>query len=190
MSQLVIGELGEIFKIDNLEYYFYLFTISIKKCVDVYIQRMNIEPSEIYLLDKTGKTIFFSNTNDINSTENRFFIFNKVFNKDFLLKIFEENIDKLITNIKVNFPSSFSSFTDTLKIWTNDHYAKVFDKYGLNFNEMKGIEEFLFEAFNKSKNIFKSIKIQNSIGEKIKENYSYQYNSLECIYKNISNLYE
>jgi len=95
-------------------------------------------------LDKSGKTIFFSNNNEINSSENRFFIFNKVFNKDLLLKIFEENVDKLISNVKVTYPSSSSSFTETLRIWTNDQYARGFERLGLSFPEMKVIEEFLF----------------------------------------------
>jgi len=141
-------------------------------------------------LDKSGKTIFFSNNNEINSSENRFFIFNKVFNKDLLLKLFEENVDKLISNVKVTYPSSSSSFTETSRIWTNDQYARGFERLGLSFPEMKVIEEFLFDANSKSKNIFKSIKVQNSISKKIKENFEYQYNSLECIYKNISQLYE
>lgn len=162
--------------------------ISLKRYIESYVQRMDINFNEISLLDYAGKSIFFTN-DECNSNENKIFIFNKVYsnNRDSIIKIFEENLDKLINN-KLITPNP--PFNDTFKIFFNESYSKSLDKMGLSLNDIKLTDEIIFELYTKSRNLQRNIKIQNSICEKIKDNNQYQYKALECTYKNISNLYE
>ena len=132
--------------------------------------------------------------NEINY-DSKFFIFNKTFYKEQLIRIFEENLEK--------FTNTYSSSTSIQNLSTNlyienytiqntlfEQNSKIFEKYGFSMNELKKINDTLLESFESSKLVYKTLKTNNKICEKIRENYNYQYNSLECIYKNISILYE
>ncbi len=160
---------------------------------------MSLEQNDIYLLDKNGRTIYFNSIHEVNY-ESKFFIFNKTFYKDRLVKIFEENVEKingtLSSNNNLNYLSNFnvnSEFNSNLfdfNSYNNQTITKLFDKHLLSANDLKKMGDNLTEAFDTAKNHFKAVKINIKVCEKIRDNYSYQYNSLECIYKNISVLYE
>jgi hypothetical protein len=154
---------------------------------------MSLEHNDIYLLDKSGRTIYFNSMHEVNY-DSKIFIFNKTFYKDRLVKIFEENVDKISHNLlNSNFlPSSFneiSTVIESLNFFFSSN-LNMFEKNGLNLNDFKKLYESLLENFESSKIIFKSVKINMKICDKIRDNYNFQYNSLESIYKNISVLYE
>jgi hypothetical protein len=132
--------------------------------------------------------------NEINY-DSKFFIFNKTFYKEQLIRIFEENLEK--------FTNTYSSNTSIQSLPTNliienfnihntvfEQNSKILERYGFSINDFKKINDSLIESFKSSKLVYKTLKTNNKICEKIRENYNYQYNSLECIYKNISILYE
>jgi hypothetical protein len=163
---------------------------------------MSLEQNDIYLLDKSGRTIYFNALHEVNY-DSKFFIFNKTFYKDRLIKIFEENVEKInntyLSNTNSNFlPTSISNVTidisslcENLNNCSSANLVKsYFEKNSISSSELNKLSENLLECFETSKNIFKTLKINVKICEKIRDNYNYQYNSLECIYKNISVLYE
>lgn len=135
--------------------------------------------------------------NDINY-DSKFYIFNKTFYKEQLIKIFEENIDKITTTYMANtntsyFPSAYSTFTYEPINFNNPVYEqnqKVFEKYGISLVDLKKINESFSDNYDMVKLLFRNLKINHKVCEKIKENYNNQYGSLECVYRNISVLYE
>jgi hypothetical protein len=156
---------------------------------------LNIEHSDIYIVDKNGRTIYLNAMNDI-TYESKFYVFNKTFYKEQLVKIFEENCEKCAHNYNnqnSNIPSamtsiSFDSFSVNNPIFEQNN--KLLEKFGLHHTDFRKINEFLADTFDNVKIIFKNLKTNSKISEKIIDNYKFQYNSLECIYKNISMLYE
>lgn len=144
---------------------------------------MNIDSNEICLFDKNGKSI---NLYDVNSQESKYFIFNKVFYKEQLIKIFDENVSKYVTNF--NNSQQINLEVTPMKIMMNE--MPMLEKYNINENDLKVCDDMLINYFDSCKGSCKAIKQNTKICEKMKENYSFQFNSLECLYKNISNLYE
>jgi hypothetical protein len=146
-------------------------------------------------LDKNGKTVYFNSLNEINY-ESKFFIFNKTFYKEQLVKIFEENVDKInntyLSSSNTNaIPSYILQGIEPLTSNFHSLDSKIFnEKTGMTTQEVKKVHDTLFETFDLVKSSFKNLKMYSKICDKIKENYSYQYTSLECVYKNISILYE
>ncbi len=124
----------------------------------------------------------------MSSTEKRFFLFNKNFSKETIVGMYNEAIEKLISTAKINLPSSFFNY-DKLNIGNNEVYTKSLEMKGLSISELKQTEELYIKAFAKCKSLFRSIKANCYVCDKIKENYSSQYNSLESLYDNISAIY-
>lgn len=168
--------------------------------MDLYNKRMSLEQNDIYLLDKNGRTIYFNAMHEVNY-DSKIFIFNKTFYKERLIKIFEENIEKIsapyLSSSNLNFlPASITNHNSILEFHQNmfennslTNYSKL-DKACFSFLELKKLSENLLENFENAKSIFKSVKVNVKICDKVRDNYNYQYNSLESIYKNISVLYE
>jgi hypothetical protein len=136
--------------------------------------------------------------NEVNY-DSKFFIFNKTFCKDHLVKIFEENVEKIqtthLSNSNANYMPSMINLINFDSLFTTSFYegmkdSKFEEKSGLTSEGLKALSENFVETFDTVKILFKSLKINMRICEKIRDNYNYQYNSLECIYKNISLLYE
>jgi hypothetical protein len=157
---------------------------------------MGLEPNDIYLLDIRGKTIYLNDMSEV-SPELKYFIFNKTFQKEQLMKIIEENIDKTISGVGIstNFiqpsnsnPPSLPDFNFTYPIIEQN--AKMIEKCGITPNDIKVTYEQISLAYESAKTICKTVKTNLKLCDKIKDNFGYQYNSLECIYKNISFLYE
>lgn len=156
---------------------------------------MNLDSNDIYLIDKNGKTIYTNTLSEINY-DSKFFIFNRIFYKDKLLKIYEESIEKL----NINFSSiSASNYLPATLINLMDSYdyitlfemnSGIFEKNGITLIEIKNIFEFFRECNDSVKKYYLDYKLGNKICDKTRDNYNFQYNSLECIYKNISILYE
>jgi len=55
---------------------------------------MNLDPNDVYIIDKNGKTIYTNSLSEINY-DSKFFIFNRIFYKEKLVKIYEESIEKI-----------------------------------------------------------------------------------------------
>ena len=154
---------------------------------------MNLDYSEIYILDKKGKTININT--ELATSETKFFIFNKIFYKDKLLKIFEDNIEKLLNYINFSnyVPTSLTNLNLSNLInysFLNETNTEQFDRLGTPLSEIKKVYELLVDNIDQGKEKYKNLKIQIKLCDKTKENYNLQFNSLESIYTNISGLYE
>lgn len=157
---------------------------------------MSLEPNDIYIIDKYGKTVYPNSLAEING-DTKFFIFNRVFYKEKLIKIFDESIEKIIynyNNVKINncLPSNLVLFNETYDYFGTlfELNANIFEKYGIQISEIKFIFDFFLECNETLKKCYLNYRIENKKCEKTKDNYNFQYNSLECVYKNISILYE
>jgi len=157
---------------------------------------MNLEQNDIYIIDKNGKTIYPNALSEI-TYESKFFIFNRMFYKDRLIKIYEESVEKINSSILLNNPSNylpnnFVPFNESYDYYGTlfDLNSAIFEKNGIQINELKYIFDFMVDSNEELKKFILNYKIDNKICEKTRDNYNFQYNSLECIYKNISILYE
>jgi len=165
---------------------------------------MSLDSNDIYIIDKNGKTIYPNSLFEINY-DSKFFIFNRIFYKDKLIKIYEESIEKINTtysSINANniLPSVFNNVFNYNNSSNNESYeyfstlfemnSNIFEKNGISLNEIKNIFDFFQECNDTFKKCYLDYKIENKICDKTRDNYNFQYNSLECIYKNISILYE
>ena len=157
---------------------------------------MSLEQNDIYIIDKNGKTIYPNALADI-SYESKFFIFNRLFYKDRLIKIYEESVEKLNSSILINnpnnyLPTNFIPFNESYDYYGTlfELNSSIFEKNRIQLNELKYIFDFIMDSNEELKKYIVNYKIDNKICEKTRDNYNFQYNSLECIYKNISILYE
>jgi hypothetical protein len=129
---------------------------------------------------------------DINY-DSRFFIFNKIIYKEPLIKIFDENIEKIATSFlsTASISNLFANYViEPININNAIYDNKFFEKYGFSTSELRKLNETLLDSFESAKNAYKTYKLNLKLCEKIRDNYSSQYNSLDCIYKNVSSLYE
>ncbi len=165
---------------------------------------MNLDPNDVYIIDKNGKTIYTNSLSEINY-DSKFFIFNRIFYKEKLVKIYEESIEKInmaysSINASNIFPPTFNNIINQNNNANNESYeyfstlfemnSNIFEKNGISLSEIKSIFDFFAESIDTFKKCFLDFKIENKICDKTRDNYNFQYNSLECIYKNISILYE
>jgi hypothetical protein len=156
---LIISEIGLELNVDNIEEdYKKLFSekITNKDCI---------------LYNNTGDIL--SNLNEIFTTKQenqKFFLFNKKYDKELILKILDEYIQKLISNYdsqlildKQNLPDIYSN--EKLLI---ENSSKL--KY-IEANDIKITFEKMLEYFGNYKNIYTSFKVNSHICEEIKNNY-------------------
>ena len=156
---LIISEIGLELNVDNIEEdYKKLFSekITNKDCI---------------LYNNTGDIL--SNLNEIFTTQQetqKFFLFNKKYDKELILKILDEYIQKLISNYdsqlildKQNLPDIYSN--EKLLI---ENSSKL--KY-IEANDIKITFEKMLEYFENYKNIYTSFKVNSHICEEIKNNY-------------------
>lgn len=157
---------------------------------------MSLEPNDIYIIDKNGKTIYPNSLGEVNY-DSKFFIFNRIFYKEKLIKIYEESLDKINYTYNSMNPNNYLPTNLILSNESYDYFGTLFEmnsttfeKNGLQLNEVKYILDYFSECNETVKKYYLRYKIDNKICEKTRDNYNFQYNSLECIYKNISILYE
>jgi len=156
---------------------------------------MNLDPNDIYIIDKNGKTIYTNTLPEINY-DSKFFIFNRIFYKDKLIKIYEESIEKINTtfsSISANnyLPATLINLLDSYDYFTLfETNSAMIEINGISVSELKNIFDFFRECNDSVKKYYLDYKLENKICDKTRDNYNFQYNSLECIYKNISILYE
>jgi len=157
---------------------------------------MSLDANDIYIIDKNGKTIYPNSLSEINY-DSKFFIFNRIFYKDKLVKIYEESIEKI--NMTYNsmssnnyLPPGLSNLIESYEYYSTlfELNSSLFEKNGISLSEIKNIFEFFQECNDTLKKSYLEYKIENKVCDKTRDNYNFQYNSLECIYKNISILYE
>ena len=173
---LIISEIGLELNIDSIEDdYKKIFSDKIKK-----------EESILYNIE--GNNI--SNINDIftEKKENqKFFLYNKKYDKELILKLLDEYIQKLISNYdsqlildKQNLPDIYSN--ENLLI---ENSSKL--KY-IEANDIKITFEKMLVYFENYKNIYTSFKVNSHICEEIKNNYKNINTGINILIDNINKI--
>ena len=173
---LIISEIGLELNIDSIEDdYKKIFSDKIKK-----------EESILYNIE--GNNI--PNINDIftEKKENqKFFLYNKKYDKELILKLLDEYIQKLISNYdsqlildKQNLPDIYSN--ENLLI---ENSSKL--KY-IEANDIKITFEKMLEYFENYKNIYTSFKVNSHICEEIKNNYKNINTGINILIDNINKI--
>ena len=173
---LIISEIGLELNIDSIEDdYKKIFSDKIKK-----------EESILYNIE--GNNV--SNINDIftEKKENqKFFLYNKKYDKELILKLLDEYIQKLISNYdsqlildKQNLPDIYSN--ENLLI---ENSSKL--KY-IEANDIKITFEKMLEYFENYKNIYTSFKVNSHICEEIKNNYKNINTGINILIDNINKI--
>ena len=173
---LIISEIGLELNIDSIEDdYKKIFSDKIKK-----------EESILYNIE--GNNI--SNINDIftEKKENqKFFLYNKKYDKELILKLLDEYIQKLISNYdsqlildKQNLPDIYSNENLLLENSSKLKYIEA--------NDIKITFEKMLVYFENYKNIYTSFKVNSHICEEIKNNYKNINTGINILIDNINKI--
>ena len=150
-----------------------------------------IKNKESFMYNNDGELItdienLFSNNNE-NSTnkDEKYFIFNKKYAKEPLLKMLDESIKKIISNYDSQINLDMKNVPD---VYT--HYNLLIEKSSLlkyiQVNDIKSTYEKMLEFFENYKVIFTTFKLNSHICEIIKNNYKNQNYSINALINNIN----
>ena len=173
---LIISEIGLELDINNLEEEYKI------------IFSEKIDNKESFLYNNNGDIL--NNFNEIYTTNKEykiFFLFNRKIDKEFIFKILDEYIKKLISNYdsqlildKQNLPDIYSNEKLLL-----DNSSKL--KY-IEANDIKMTFEKMLEYFENYKNIYTTFTVNSHICEEIKKNYKNINLSINILIDNINKI--
>ena len=171
---LIISEIGLELNIDNIE----------EEYKKIFSEKVQNKESIIY----NNKGDIITNINHIFFAKNeKFFLFNKKYDKELILKMLDDSIKKLISNYdsqlildKQNLPDIYSN--ENLLI-ENSSKLKFIEA-----NDIKITFEKMLEYFENYKNIYTSFKVNSHICEEIKNNYKNINASINILIDNINKI--
>ena len=171
---LIISEIGLELNIDNIE----------EEYKKIFSEKVQNKESIIY----NNKGDIITEINDIFFAKNeKFFLFNKKYDKELILKMLDDSIKKLISNYdsqlildKQNLPDIYSN--ENLLI-ENSSKLKFIEA-----NDIKITFEKMLEYFENYKNIYTSFKVNSHICEEIKNNYKNINASINILIDNINKI--
>ena len=171
---LIIPEIGLELNIDNIE----------EEYKKIFSEKVQNKESIIY----NNKGDIITDINDIFFAKNeKFFLFNKKYDKELILKMLDDSIKKLISNYdsqlildKQNLPDIYSN--ENLLI-ENSSKLKFIEA-----NDIKITFEKMLEYFENYKNIYTSFKVNSHICEEIKNNYKNINASINILIDNINKI--
>ena len=171
---LIISEIGLELNIDNIE----------EEYKKIFSEKVQNKESIIY----NNKGDIITDINDIFFAKNeKFFLFNKKYDKELILKMLDDSIKKLISNYdsqlildKQNLPDIYSN--ENLLI-ENSSKLKFIEA-----NDIKITFEKMLEYFENYKNIYTSFKVNSHICEEIKNNYKNINASINILIDNINKI--
>ena len=171
---LIISEIGLELNIDNIE----------EEYKKIFSEKVQNKESIIY----NNKGDIITDINDIFLAKNeKFFLFNKKYDKELILKMLDDSIKKLISNYdsqlildKQNLPDIYSN--ENLLI-ENSSKLKFIEA-----NDIKITYEKMLEYFENYKNIYTSFKVNSHICEEIKNNYKNINASINILIDNINKI--
>ncbi|MCQ2818304.1 MAG: hypothetical protein MJ252_13640 [archaeon] len=179
MSSLFIGELGEPVMVTQSH-------SSGKPLYDKYLSDLNLSPSDIIIFDSRGQLFLQLNDKD-DSVDNKYYIYTKKFSSDAFQSYFEDNLQKLISSY--NFPISLNQ-NNLPEIHQNYSLLEENSKFlKISPLEIKSTFEKMLEFFENFQVVYKTIKINSKICEKIKDCFQYQYCGINSIVKHINGVY-
>ena len=171
---LIISEIGLELNIDNIE----------EEYKKIFSEKVQNKESIIY----NNKGDIITDINDIFfAKKEKFFLFNKKYDKELILKMLDDSIKKLISNYdsqlildKQNLPDIYSN--ENLLI-ENSSKLKFIEA-----NDIKITFEKMLEYFENYKNIYTSFKVNSHICEEIKNNYKNINASINILIDNINKI--
>ena len=171
---LIISEIGLELNIDNIE----------EEYKKIFSEKVQNKESIIY----NNKGDIITDINDIFFAKSeKFFLFNKKYDKELILKMLDDSIKKLISNYdsqlildKQNLPDIYSN--ENLLI-ENSSKLKFIEA-----NDIKITFEKMLEYFENYKNIYTSFKVNSHICEEIKNNYKNINASINILIDNINKI--
>ena len=171
---LIISEIGLELNIDNIE----------EEYKKIFSEKVQNKESIIY----NNKGDIITDINNIFFAKNeKFFLFNKKYDKELILKMLDDSIKKLISNYdsqlildKQNLPDIYSN--ENLLI-ENSSKLKFIEA-----NDIKITFEKMLEYFENYKNIYTSFKVNSHICEEIKNNYKNINASINILIDNINKM--
>ena len=180
---IIISEIGQALDINN------------NQEKNIFLEK--IKNKESYMYNSNGELItdienIFSRNNgntsnitNINNKEEKYFIFNKKYSKEPILKMLDESKQKIISNYDSHIELDMKNVPD---IYT--HYNLLIEKSSLfkyiEANDIKLIYEKMIEFFGKYKDIHQNFKLNSHICEVIKNNYKNQSFSISALLDNVN----
>ena len=176
-SYLILGETGESYSITSNK--------ELKNLCEDYINTVSATSNDILIYDNKGNIYNSINKMQFYSNSKYFLYWKKYFKDE--INNYKKNIEKKISNLSFPLSINLNSIPDV------DSSMNILKKNSdkLTYSPEKILETYnkMTEFFDKFKNIYKEMKINFKVCEKIKENYQNQYDGLENIFKNNSTLY-
>ena len=176
-SYLILGETGESYSITSNK--------ELKNLCEDYINTISATSNDILIYDNKGNIYNSINKMQFYSNSKYFLYWKKYFKDE--INNYKKNIEKKISNLSFPLSINLNSIPDV------DSSMNILKKNSdiLTYSPEKIMETYnkMTEFFDKFKNIYKEMKINFKVCEKIKENYQNQYDGLENIFKNNSTLY-
>lgn len=180
---LIIAEIGQALNNDN--------TLDKNTLSD------KIKNQDIYVFNNNGDIItdienLFGNSNnngnDLNKEE-KYFIFNKKYEKEVILKMLDESTKKIISNYDSQLNLDYQNLPD---VYT--HFNLLIEKSSqlkyIKADDIKYTYEKMLEFFENYKVIYTTFKLNSHICEIFKNNYKNQNYSINALISNINKISE
>lgn len=180
---LIIAEIGQVLNNDNTQD---KITLSDK-----------IKSQDSYMFNNNGDIITDvenilgnsnNNGNDLNKEE-KYFIFNKKYEKEVILKMLDESTKKIISNYDSQLNLDYQNLPD---VYT--HFNLLIEKSSqlkyIKADDIKYTYEKMLEFFENYKVIYTTFKLNSHICEIFKNNYKNQNYSINALISNINKISE
>ena len=176
---IIIAEIGKELDMDNSQ--------------EINLFSEKIKNKESYLYDNNGvlitdiESIFSKNKNNGNiiNNEEKYFIFNKKYDKESTLKMIDELIQKIISNYIVQLELDSKNLPDVYHHENLLIEKSSFLKY-IQANDIKATYEKMLEFFQNYKTIYSTFKLNSYTCDVIKNNYKYQNYSINALINNVN----
>ena len=176
-SYLIIGETGESYLISSIQ--------ELKSICENFIKIVSANSSDLLIYDNKGNT--YNSINKIQYFPNsKYFLYWKKYFKEGI-KYFKNHLEKKISNLTFPLSINLNSIPDV------ENSMAILKKNSnlLSYSPDKIMETYnkMTDFFEEFKKIYREMKINFKICEKIKENYKNQFDGIDNIFKNNSTLY-
>ena len=177
MSSIILGEIGEsISLINNNDY---------ANTLESIIQEYKLQKQDIIVINQKGNIIDKAPSETEITNSDRFYLFLKNSNKELILSIIDSIIKKIISSISFPLTINQNNLPDVHSNYGLIESASSYLKY-IEASDIKLTFEKMLEFFENFKIIYSTMKLNNHIMTKIKENYQHQYYSINLLMKYIN----
>jgi hypothetical protein len=180
MSSIILGEIGESFPLINGNDFI--------NTIESLIPEYKFSLKDIIIIDQRGinlENIYLENDNK----DNKLYLFSKKENNESILKTIDIIIKKMISSLSFPISINQNNLPDIHANYNLLEKASSFLKY-IEPTEIKNTFEKMLEFFENFKIIYSTMKVNNNLCEKIKENYQNQYYGINILIKHINSISE